>query len=409
MVEIMSSDANEQPVQAIDVAAASWLSVPLPADASAGVYVHVPFCRHICPYCDFNTYAGQEERIPAYVDAVVRELELRAGETAEAPTLYFGGGTPSLLTPAQVARIVDAAAQYSGLRADAEVSLEANPETLDEPSLQGLRGAGVNRLSIGIQSQQRAGLRVLGRGHTAATATDALSMARRAGFANVSLDFIYGWPGQSADDWELDLATMLEWSPEHLSLYALIVEPGTPMQQAVRRGILRPLDDDTVADRYDRAVAVLEAAGWEHYEISNWTREPRFRSRHNQLYWQNGPYLGIGAGAFGTTCGERRSNHLLPTRYIADLDAGRLPVATRETIDAETSMAETMILGLRLLRDGVSNADFAQRHGVGIAGRFPDAVERFARLELIEWADDRLRLTGRGALVANEVCAAFLP
>ncbi len=385
------------------------LPAPLPADAPAGIYVHVPFCRHICPYCDFNTYAGQEERIPAYVAAVVREMELRSGETAGAPTLYFGGGTPSLLLPEQVARVVEAAARYQGLRPDAEVSLEANPETLDEETLRGLRAAGVNRLSIGIQSQQRAGLRVLGRGHTATTATDALALARLAGFENVSLDFIYGWPGQTAGDWEHDLATMLDWAPEHLSLYALIVEPGTPMQLAVRRGILRPLDDDTVADRYDRAVAVLDAAGWEHYEISNWAREPRWRSRHNQLYWQNGPYLGIGAGAFGTARGERHSNHLLPARYIADLDAGRLPVATRETIDAGTAMAETMMLGLRLLGDGVSDEDFARRHGVRIADRYAGAVDRFAALGLVEWAGDRLRLTPSGALVANEVCAAFLP
>lgn len=392
-----------------DAVTVSDLSVPLPADAPAGLYVHVPFCRHICPYCDFNTYAGQEDRIPAYVGAVVRELELRAGETTDAPTLYFGGGTPSLLTPAQVGRIIDAAVRCHGLRPDAEVSLEANPETLDEPTLEGLRAAGVNRLSIGIQSQQRAGLRVLGRGHTAATATDALVLARRAGFDNVSLDFIYGWPGQTADDWERDLATMLEWQPEHLSLYALIVEPGTPMQMAVQRGILRPLDDDTVADRYDRAVEVLGAAGWEHYEISNWACEPRFRSRHNQLYWQNGPYLGIGAGAFGTARGVRSSNHLLPERYITELDAGRLPVATCEVIDAETSMVETMILGLRLLIDGVSGADFNRRHGVTMASRFPEVLARFNGLGLIEWVGERVRLTSRGALVANEVCAAFLP
>ncbi|MEI2618299.1 MAG: radical SAM family heme chaperone HemW [Thermomicrobiales bacterium] len=396
-------------MQTTDTDDISTLPAPLPVDGPAGIYVHVPFCRHICPYCDFNTYAGQEDRIPAYVDALVREMQLRDGETTEAPTLYFGGGTPSLLSPEQIARVVDAATRRLGLRADAEVSLEANPETLDEAALRGFRAAGINRLSIGIQSLQRAGLRVLGRGHTATTATDALATARLAGFENVSLDFIYGWPGQSAEDWDHDLATMLDWAPEHLSLYALIVEPGTPMQMAVRRGILSPLDDDTVADRYDRAVDVLAAAGWEHYEISNWAREPRFRSRHNQLYWQNGPYLGVGAGAFGTARGERLSNHLLPARYIADLAAGRLPVATREAIDERTGMGETMMLALRLLIDGVSDADFARRHGGHIVDRFPDAVERFTHLGLIEWHGGRLRLTASGVLVANEVCAAFLP
>ncbi|MCO5178165.1 MAG: radical SAM family heme chaperone HemW [Thermomicrobiales bacterium] len=386
----------------------STLPVPLPPDAPAGIYVHVPFCRHICPYCDFNTYAGQEDRIPAYVDAVVREISLRAGETAGAPTLYFGGGTPSLLAPAQIARIVAASRSAFGLRANAEVSMEANPETLDLETLSGYRAAGVNRISIGIQSQQRAGLRVLGRGHTATRATTALSLAREAGFANVSLDFIYGWPGQTSEDWEHDLQTILDWSPEHVSLYALIVEPGTPMQMAVKRGILRPLDDDVVADRYDRASEVLANAGWEHYEISNWAREPEYRSQHNQLYWQNGPYLGIGAGAFGTFGGERLSNHLLPERYIAALNDGQLPIATRETIDDATALSETMMLGMRLLRDGVSDADVMARHGVDIRGRYANDVARLVDIGLVEWQAQRLRLTPRGVLVANEVCAAFL-
>ena len=386
----------------------STLPVPLPAGVSAGIYVHVPFCRHICPYCDFNTYAGQEDRIPAYVDAVVREMRLREGETTGAPTLYFGGGTPSLLAPAQIAQIIAAARESFGLRPGAEVSMEANPETLDLEMLTGYRAAGVNRLSIGIQSQQRAGLRVLGRGHTAMTATTSLTLARQAGFDNVSLDFIYGWPGQSPEDWEHDLQTILDWSPEHVSLYALIVEPGTPMQMAVKRGILRPLDDDVVADRYDRAAEVLGNAGWEHYEISNWAREPQYRSRHNQLYWQNGPYLGIGAGAFGTSGGERHSNHLLPDRYIAALAAGDLPVATRETIDDATALSETMMLGMRLLRDGVSDADVRARHGVGISERYAEQVARLLDIGLVEWQAQRLRLTPRGVLVANEVCAAFL-
>ncbi|MEX1159093.1 MAG: radical SAM family heme chaperone HemW, partial [Thermomicrobiales bacterium] len=287
-------------------------AVPLPADAPPGLYVHVPFCRHICPYCDFNTYAGQEPLIPAYVAAVIAEMRIAANEqpASGAPTLFFGGGTPSLLTAAQVGAIVEAARELFGLRDDAEVTLEANPESLDTVHLGGLRAAGVNRLSIGVQSQQRAGLRVLGRGHTAQRAESAINAAREAGFENVSLDFIFGWPGQTDADWQADLETVLRWQPEHVSLYSLIVEPGTPMHAAVDRGILRALDDDTAAGFYEQALAALAAAGWEHYEIANWAREPRYRSRHNQLYWQAGPYHGFGAGAHGTIGGVRSSNLL---------------------------------------------------------------------------------------------------
>jgi oxygen-independent coproporphyrinogen-3 oxidase len=421
------------------------LPVPLPADVPPGLYVHIPFCRHICPYCDFNTYAGQERLIPDYVDALVAEMRMAAaltpqpplptlgegepgaeracssfgspspkvgrggwGVRAAAPTLFLGGGTPSLLSAEQVARVVDAARALFGLRADAEVTLEANPESLSAAWLRDVRAAGVNRLSIGVQSRQRAGLRVLGRGHTAAGADLALDLARGAGFANVSLDLIFGWPGQTPDDWEADLQAILRWNPEHVSLYSLIVEPGTPMHDAVRRGILSPPDDDTVAGFYERAVDVLGGAGWEHYEIANWARAPRYRSRHNQLYWQNGAYHGFGAGAHGTIGGVRSSNLLLPARYVAAVRAGTRPVAVTEQLAPETQMGETMMLGLRLLQDGVSPADFAVRHGIGLRDCYASQIARFSDLGLLEWQGDRLRLTPRGALLANEVCAAFL-
>ena len=391
--------------------AASQLAVPLPAASAPGIYVHVPFCGRICPYCDFNTYAGQEPLIPAYVDAVTAELNLLAAETvgAGSPTLYFGGGTPSLLSPAQIERIIHAARQHLHLRVDAEVSMEANPETLDTAYLRAVRDAGVNRLSLGVQSQQRAGLRVLGRGHSSVHAGRAVEAAREAGFDNISLDFIYGWPGQQHDEWEADLRTILDWQVEHVSLYSLIVEPGTPMQNAVRRGILTTLDDDTVADFYDRAVEVLAEAGWEHYEISNWAREPRYRSRHNQIYWQNGQFHGTGAGAYGTLGSQRVSNLLLPKAYIEAVESGRLPRATSETISPETAIGETMMLGLRLLVDGVSATDFHTRHGLNLRERFGNEIDRFVGIGLLEWQADRLRLTPAGSLVANEVAAAFLP
>jgi oxygen-independent coproporphyrinogen-3 oxidase len=288
--------------------------------------------------------------------------------------------------------------------------LEANPESLDRDYQTGLREVGVNRLSIGVQSQQRAGLRVLGRGHTAAKAERALQAARAAGFDNVSLDFIFGWPGQTAVEWQDDLATILRWRPEHVSLYSLIVEPGTPMHTAVDRGILRALDDDTVASFYEQAVEALTDAGWEHYEIANFAREPVYRSRHNQLYWQAGPYHGFGAGAHGTLGNHRASNLLLPARYISVVREGMRPVAISEALMPETAMGETMMLGLRLLVDGVSASAFQARHGVALMDRYRAEIERFTAVGLLEWhTPDRLRLTGRGALLANDVCAAFLP
>lgn len=390
------------------------LRVPLPRDAPAGLYMHVPFCRHICPYCDFNTYAGQEDMIPRYVDALIGEMRLTSDalrDTGLAPTLFFGGGTPSLLSPEQIARVIDECRETFALRDDAEITLEANPENLDRVYLAAIRSAGVNRLSLGVQSQQRAGLRVLGRGHRSLQAGRAFEAARAAGFDNVSLDFIFAWPGQTPDEWDDDLRVILDWHPEHVSLYSLILEPGTPLHSAVKRGIITALDEDTAADQYEHAVAVLHAAGWEHYEVANWAREPRFRSRHNQLYWQNGPYHGFGAGAHGTIAGRRHSNVLLPSKYCEQVESGRRPIALSEILAPDTELGETMMLGLRLLVDGVSMRDTVSRHGVDPRVRFQTEIARFIDIGMLEWHgadDDRLRLTSPGALLANDVCAAFL-
>jgi oxygen-independent coproporphyrinogen-3 oxidase len=275
--------------------------------------------------------------------------------------------------------------------------------------LRDLRAAGVNRLSLGVQSQRRAGLRVLGRGHKSLEADAAYRAAREAGFDNVSLDLIFGWPGQTAEDWEADLATILDWAPEHVSLYSLIVEPGTPMHDAVKRGILVPVDDDRVADFYERAVDTLGAAGWEHYEIANWAREPHYRSRHNQLYWQNGDYFGIGAGAHFHFGGLRGGNLLLPAAYIAAVTRGELPRMATETLSPAVQLGESLMLGLRLLVDGVSTSDVQNRHGVDLRREYAAEIARFIDIGLLEWVNDRLRLAPRGALVANDVCAAFLP
>ena len=386
---------------------------PIATDAPIGVYIHVPFCAHICPYCDFTTYAGKNDLVPAYVDAVVREIELRAGEagTRSAATIYLGGGTPSLLTPAQIERVLTSVRSHLPVLANAEVTMEANPNGLSPDHLAGYLQAGVNRLSIGAQTLDRRGLRTLGRQHEAEDVLSSLHAARAVGFERINLDFIFGWPGQSRDSWQRDLHTLValgEAGPDHLSLYSLIVEPGTPYADAAARGILNMPDDDATADMYEDAIAIMAAAGWDHYEIANWCREPTGYSRHNAIYWQHGDYLGIGAGAFGTMNGKRVMNHLLPERYIADLANDVLPHSNTEVLDETTARAESMMLGLRLLNDGVDAAGFHTRHGITLSDAYGPQIERMQALGMMEPTAAGVRLTQRGMMLANSVVTEFL-
>jgi oxygen-independent coproporphyrinogen-3 oxidase len=273
--------------------------------------------------------------------------------------------------------------------------------------------SGVNRLSIGAQTLDRRGLRVLGRLHEADHIASAVTSARRAGFENLSLDFIYGWPGQTIDQWRSDLSLLLSGEvgghpPDHLSLYGLIVEPGTPMADAVHRGILAPVDDDTAADFYELAMTMLADAGWFHYEIANWAASEHTVSRHNAIYWRNADYAGIGAGAHGHVRNRRVMSQPSPVRYIAALGRGESVVTNVEDIDEKTAMGETMMLGLRLLADGVSGPSFARRHGVSLFHQFAPQLSRLTSLGLLEVDDRRVRLTKRGILLANSVCAEFV-
>jgi oxygen-independent coproporphyrinogen-3 oxidase len=254
---------------------------------------------------------------------------------------------------------------------------------------------------------------MLGRLHEAEHVSRAVAAARRAGFENVSLDFIYGWPGQTIDQWSSDLSQVLAGevgggSPDHLSFYGLIIEPGTPMAEAVQRGILAPVDDDLAADFHELAMSMLADAGWIHYEIANWASSPEKTSRHNAVYWRNGDYAGIGAGAHGHVRGGRTMNQPSPGRYIASLQSGQSVVSNVEEISERTAMGETMMLGLRLLDDGVSVPSFARRHGVSLFEQFEPQIARLTSIGLLETDDERVRLSKRGALLANVVCAEFL-
>ena len=390
-------------------------AAPSQADDEFGVYVHIPFCSHICPYCDFNTYAGQSAWIPAYIQAAVKEI---AGwgtnfSGRSAASIFIGGGTPSLVGPDLIKNILDACHSSFDFSADPEITIEANPNDLDERTCAGMLEAGVNRLSIGAQTLDRRGLRVLGRRHEAEHVARAVASARRAGFANLSLDFIYGWPGQTLEQWRSDLNRVLDGDigghpPDHLSLYGLVVEPGTPFADAVQRGILAPADDELTADFHELAISMLARAGWIHYEIANWASSPQFAARHNAIYWRNGDYAGIGAGAHGHVGNRRVMNQPSPRRYIALLEHGESAVTNIEEIDERTAIGETMMLGLRLLEDGVAVPAFAKRHGVSLIERFGTQIARLTAIGLLEADDHRVRLTERGKLLANSVCAEFL-
>lgn len=386
---------------------------PVTADAPIGVYIHVPFCAHICPYCDFTTYAGKQDLVPAYVEAVEKEIQLRAGEAGSrsAATIYLGGGTPSLLTPVQVERIIIAVRNHLDVLPNAEITMEANPNGLSRELLAGYLAVGVNRLSIGAQTLDRRGLRTLGRQHESTDVLESLALAREVGFERLNLDFIFGWPGQTRESWQNDLHTLVglgDNGPDHLSLYSLIVEPGTPYADAQARGILHMPDDDVTADLYEDAISILAEAGWDHYEIANWCRQPEGYSRHNAIYWQHGDYLGIGAGAFGTMNGRRVMNQLLPERYINELALNELPQSNTEVLDEQTALGESMMLGLRMLNHGVNASSFAQRHGVSLEDAFGEPINRMMALGMMESTGVGVRLTHRGMMLANSVVTEFL-
>jgi len=379
----------------------------MPDPGAIGLYIHVPFCLARCAYCDFNSYVGQKDLWGVYVGALAREME--AAGPRRAGSVYIGGGPPTVLPVALLAEILGAAHRSFTLDGDAEISVEANPGTVDASALGRLRELGVNRLSLGVQSLDEDELRLLGRIHSAGQAIEAFYAARQAGLENVNLDLIYGLPGQSMVAWQASLSRALEMGPEHLSLYALSLEEGTPLASRVLRGELPVPDPDVAAEMYEWAEEACAAAGYEHYEISNWAREPRLRCRHNLATWRNEPYLGFGAGAHSWAGGKRRWNVARPADYAARGMAGGSPVDGAEEIPPALEMAETTILGLRLLDEGLSLARFRERFGVGARQQYAAELDELSALGLVEVDAERLRLTRRAHLLANQVFYRFLP
>ncbi len=332
--------------------------------APLSLYLHIPFCARKCPYCDFNTYAGLQALFEPLSLALAREIMTAGAARGRPPvhTIFLGGGTPTVLSAAQLARLLDACAQAFTILPGAEITSEANPGTVDRPRFADLVSLGVNRLSMGVQSFDADELAFLGRIHSADDAEIAFASARAAGFHNISLDFIFGLPQQQPATWERTLQRALALAPEHLSLYSLIVEDGTPLADWVRSGRTPAPDEDLAADLYEMAQARLAAAGYQQYEISNWAqRHPtgdNFQSQHNLTYWRNRDYLGFGPGAFSGEQGRRWSNLRSPAEYIRRLTAGQTVVDWQEEAAPALAMGETMMVGLRLLDEGVNRAAF---------------------------------------------------
>jgi len=389
------------------------------------LYLHIPFCRHRCRYCDFNTFAGQNRLIPDYVDALcneIRQVSASAGGQLPVHTVFFGGGTPSLLDVPYLSTILSTVRDSYDFQPNLEITIEANPGTVSLDYLTQVRRLGVNRLSIGMQSAHPDDLRLLERQHDFYEVASAVRWARQAGFTNISLDLMFGLPGQPLDRWRNTLDRALGMAPEHLSLYALTIEHGTPLYRRWKRGMIPLVDDDLAADMYEYAMDFLDSAGFEQYEISNWafrnSREELFCCRHNLQYWQNQPYLGFGAGAHGYAKGVRTINIGGIRPYIercrrdekTSFPAGP---ATRRTItiDRFSEMQETMLVGLRLTQDGVSSQAFYQRFGQSLENSFALEIHRLQNAGLLEWTggtDPRLRLTRRGRLLGNQVFMQFV-
>jgi putative oxygen-independent coproporphyrinogen III oxidase len=381
-----------------------------------GVYVHVPFCQTRCGYCDFNTYTATElgpgVSRGAYADTALRELRLAADVLTDGDvlgdrvppvsTIFFGGGTPTLLPAEHLGLVIREIGDRFGLAADVEITTEANPETVSPGYLARLREAGFTRVSIGMQSAVPRVLAVLDRSHRPGRPEAAVAEARAAGFEHVNLDLIYGAPYETDGDWQASLDAAIAAGPDHISAYALVVEEGTALARQVASGVVPPPDDDVQADRYVMADETLRAAGFEWYEISNWARTPAARCRHNELYWSDANWWGIGPGAHSHVSGVRWWNVKHPARYTALLDSGRSPAAGRETLDARARYTERVMLAVRM-RAGLALDE--------LPAPARATVPQLAGWGLVEHSglqQERLVLTQRGRLMADAVVKELL-
>ena len=365
-----------------------------------GLYIHVPFCSAICNYCNFNRGLFDAALKDRYVEALRRDIE-RHADGSQADTIYFGGGTPSLLDPDEIAALIDACHRSFSVNTDVEVTMEANPETVTPERLVGFRAAGINRLSFGVQSFRDEELQRLSRLHSASRAAEALAMARRSGFDNVSLDLMMWLPQQTIAQWLESVDALVALGPEHASLYILELYPNAPLKETMARSHWSLAPDDDAADMYLEAMSRLDAAGYEQYEISNVARGGR-QSRHNLKYWTDGEWIGFGCGAHSTRRGVRYKNVSSTTEYIDAVASGGQIVGERRQLDRRTALEEALFTGLRLTR-GVDVDTVNTRYGVDVWGIYGARLERFLEAGVLIYDGRLLRLSRAGMLLANEI------
>ena len=373
----------------------------------AGLYIHIPFCRSRCSYCDFATGIYQGELAERYVHAVVDEIARSRNTGTLVDTVYFGGGTPSLLTAAQLDLILSSLHRQFEIGSGSEITVEMNPGTVTRDQLRSFRALGVNRASFGAQTFDDAELAKLGRSHSSADTLKTFHELRAAGFENVSFDLIAGLPGQTLAGWQQNIEQSLALEPEHLSFYLLEVHSGTPLADHIRRGLQPVPDEDLAAVMYEWMIERAAAAGYEHYEISNLCKAG-FGSRHNTKYWTGAPYYGFGCSAHSFDGRARRwSNQRDVLRYVENVEQGTSPIVEEQELTDADLRAEALFLGMRMMR-GVDVREYNELFGVDLRAEHASELARFREAGLVEFEGDLIRLTRNGALMSNEVFAAFV-
>jgi oxygen-independent coproporphyrinogen-3 oxidase len=376
------------------------------------LYIHVPFCLRKCSYCDFYSVPLDERLADRFMAALLKEMSSRSGDVtgqgspALLETIYYGGGTPTAIGAERLSHILISANQHFEIAEQPEITVEANPETVEPGEISWLRKLVANRLSLGVQSFDDAVLKSLERVHSAEKAREAFRAARDAGFDNINIDLMYGCPGQTQSSWESTLAEAIAGEPEHVCVYGLTVEDGTRLKEDIRAGRTEVPDQDEQAAMYELAIDALTGAGFEHYEISNFA-VPGRRSRHNQVYWRNQEYLGLGPSAFSYIDGTRSGNTADLARYIEAISESGSATKSRERLTGKRRLGEAMILGLRMI-EGVDLDDLERRFDLSPERAFEGELNRLVRLGLIESVDDRLRLTPKGLFLANQVFREFV-
>jgi oxygen-independent coproporphyrinogen-3 oxidase len=377
--------------------------------SAPGLYLHIPFCSAICPYCDFAVLTGGAERRERFTDHLIREIAMWS--SASEPfggmdTIYFGGGTPSALSPEQLGRIIEAVKTYLPVREDAWIFLEANPEDVTPESVLAWRDLGVRTLSLGIQSFDAEALAFLGRRHSPEQARRSVELARDAGFHTVALDLIYGLPGQSAEGWRRTLETAVSLQPDHISCYQLTIHEGTPFGFRMERGKLAEAPEEAQAELFLLTHSFLRDAGWPGYEVSNFARSPEHQSRHNRKYWDHTPYLGVGPSAHSFDGHRRWWNERKIKPYEARIDAGERPIADSEELSTPDLALEALMLEIRTA-EGIDLRLFQERYGVDLLERNAPLVERLSREGLLRAEANRLVPTLGGLAIADSMARDF--